>query len=479
MVEYVNFLLMKPELSLLGTLLTIILIDLTSWIKKEQIIYYVLQSCLFLTAILSLSLFHQPKTLLFSGHFVSDPLASLLKFAMDLTLMSVFLYSRDFLTHYAIPRSEFYILSLFALLGMHGLVSAESMVSLFLALELFSLPLYAMIALQRNNAIAAEAAMKYFIMGSVASAILLYGLSMVYGATKAFQFDILFQAISALPPEQTALLAFGLIFIIAGIVFKLGMVPFHMWVPDVYEGAPSAITLLIATAAKIAALGLAIRLLVDGLVYYHLEWHYLLMAIALLSISLGNMVAIIQVNLKRLLAYSSIAHMGYTSLGLIAGTPAGYSAALFYMLMYVLMSLGVFGMIVILSQKGIKMETLEDFKGLHHRNPWLAFLMLLMMFSMAGIPPTVGFFAKMTVLEALVRVHLAWLAVVAIVFAIVGAYYYLQIVRVMYFDTPKDKHPIELGGLSKRLTLSINGLAVLGLGLFPTGLFMVCRSVFN
>ncbi len=478
MFEFPHFSFMAPELFLLGMTLFTIVVHLMLPASQRFVIYGLVQLTVLGTALLSGALFHHPKAITFSGHFVLDPLGSLLKCAMDVALLVVFVYSRDFLRSRQIPWGEFYILGLFALLGMHTLVSAGSFVTLFLGLELFSLPLYALIALQRESAVASEAAMKYFVMGAVASGMLLYGISMVYGATKALDMQVVFQAISALPVEQTLILIFGLVFMTVGIAFKLGMVPFHMWVPDVYEGAPSVVTLFIATVPKVAALGLAIRLLVDTMPYYHVEWQQMFIVIALLSIGLGNMVAILQTNLKRLLAYSSIAHMGYMAFGLIAGTPEGYSAAVFYMLVYGLMSLGAFGMMVLLSKLDKPMETMDDFKGLHHRNPWLAFLMLLILFSMAGIPPTVGFFAKMAVLEALVSVHLVWLAAAAIVFAIVGAYYYLRIVKVMYFDEAMDKTPLVVGALDMRLVLSLNGLMVLALGLFPSGLFMLCRGVF-
>ena len=476
--EFPDFTLIIPELFLLGMTLFTLVVHLALPASKRMVTYCLTQIALLGTAILCLGLLHHPEAVSFSGHFKLDPFGTLLKCAMDFTLLGVFTYSRHFLRSSNIAWGEFHILGLFALLGMHALVSAESFVTLFLGLELFSLPLYAMIALQRESALASEAAMKYFVMGAVASGMLLYGISMIYGATQALEMGVVSQAISALPVGQTLILIFGLVFITVGIAFKLGMVPFHMWVPDVYEGASNAVTLFIATAPKIAALGLAMRLLVDTMPYYHGEWQHMLIAIALLSIGLGNMVAIIQTNLKRLLAYSSIAHMGYMSLGIIAGTPEGYGAAVFYMVVYVIMTLGAFGMMTLLSRLDKPMETIDDFRGLHSRDPWLAFLMLLMMFSMAGIPPTVGFFAKMAVLEALVRMHLVWLAAVAIVFAIVGAYYYLRMVKVMYFDDATDHRPLAKGALDMRLALSVNGLMVLGLGLFPSGLFMLCRSVF-
>lgn len=478
MFELPNFALIGPELFLFSMTLFILLMDLIFPFSEDKIVYRLGQVTLLGTFLLCASLFHHPKTVSFSGHFILDPVSTLLKCSMDFVLFIVFLYARNLVFSPRFPWVEFYVLGLFALLGMHVLASAGSFVTLFLGLELFSLSLYAMIAFQRDLPITTEAAMKYFLMGAVASGILLYGLSMIYGATKALDMPVVFQAISGLPVDKTLILIFGLVFITVGVAFKLGMAPFHMWVPDIYEGAPSVITLFIATAPKIAALSLAIRLLVDTFPYYHMEWQHMFIFIALLSMGIGNMVAILQTNLKRLLAYSSIAHMGYMSLGLISGIPGGYGGSIFYMMSYVLMSLGAFGMMVLLSRLNIKVETLDDFKGLHHRAPWLAFLMLLIMFSMAGVPPTVGFFAKMAVLEALVKVHLVWLAIVAILFAIVGAYYYLRVVKVMYFDKPTDEAPLVIQGLDKRLVLSLNGLVLLGFGLFPSGLFNLCRGVF-
>lgn len=372
---------------------------------------------------------------------------------------------------------EYYVLGLFSILGMMVLVSADHLLSLFLGLELFSLPVYAMVALHRDVKACSEAAMKYFVMGAIASGILLYGISMLYGATQTLFIPLIAHTIASTPPSQQLILTFGLVFVVVGVAFKLGAVPFHMWVPDVYEGAPSSVTLFITSAPKIAALGMAVRLLVDAMPGLSQEWQQLLVIIAILSMAVGNLAAVVQSNIKRMLAYSSIAHMGYMTLGLLTATPDGYAAATFYIIAYAIMSLIAFGMILILSKAGFEAEKIDDFRGLNTRNPGLAFLMLLVMFSMAGIPPLVGFMAKVAVLNALIVTHQLWLAVVALLFAIIGAYYYINVVKVMYFEDPKIKTPV-VWSWSSKITLSLNGLVILFLGLSPGLLFNICRSVF-
>ncbi len=375
------------------------------------------------------------------------------------------------------PYNEFYVLGLFSILGMMILVSSYNFLSLFLGLELTSLPIYAMIAFKRDSGICSEASIKFFIIGTMATGLLLYGLSMLYGATGSIQMDEVAKVIAATLTEGRLILILGLVFVVVGIAFKLGAVPFHMWVPDVYEGAPSAVTLFLASAAKVAALGLAIRLLVFAMPGLLIQWQQQFIVISILSIAMGNIIAIVQTNLKRMLAYSSIAHIGYMSLGLVAGTPQGYAAATFYMISYAIMTVGAFGLIVILSRSGFEMESIDDFKGLNAKNPWLAFMMLIIMFSLAGIPPIVGFMAKVGVLEALIEVHMVWLAAVAIVFAIVGSYYYLRVVKVMYFDEP-DLPGVIVCPLDMRIAMTVNSLTVLLLGIFPGILFNLCHAAF-
>ncbi|MDO9009775.1 MAG: NADH-quinone oxidoreductase subunit NuoN [Thiobacillus sp.] len=407
-----------------------------------------------------------------NGLFVDDPLSDVLKLFLYLTVAVVLVYSRDYLRERGLYKGEFFVLALFATLGMMVMVSASHFLTLYLGLELLSLSLYAMVALQRDSSVATEAAMKYFVLGALASGMLLYGMSMVYGVTGSLALGDIAIALQ----DGTDLripLVFGIVFIVAGLAFKLGAVPFHMWVPDVYHGAPTAMTLFIGSAPKIAAFAFVIRILGQGLESQVADWRDMLVILAVLSMALGNFAAIAQSNLKRMFAYSTISHMGFMLLGILAGTQNGYGSAMFYVLVYALMSLGGFGMILLLSRAGFEADKLDDFKGLNRRSPWLAFLMLLLMFSMAGVPPTVGFYAKLSVLQAVVELGYVWLAVAAVVFSLVGAFYYLRIVKLMYFDAPHDTAPIAPSA-DARLIMSANGLAVLALGILPQPLMAIC-----
>jgi NADH-quinone oxidoreductase subunit N len=360
------------------------------------------------------------------------------------------------------------------MLGMMVMVSANHLLTLYLGLELLSLSLYAMIALQRDSAVATEAAMKYFVLGALASGMLLYGMSMLYGATGTLELTRMAQVIAEGDADTTILL-FALVFIVAGLGFKLSAVPFHMWVPDVYQGAPTAVTLFIGSAPKLAAFAFVMRLLVSGLGADYLvgQWQWMLIIMAVLSLAIGNITAIAQTNLKRMLAYSTISHMGFLLLGVLAGSNDGYASAMFYVMVYVLMTLGTFGMILLLSRAGFEADRLEDFKGLNARSPWYAFIMLLLMFSMAGVPPAVGFYAKLSVLWAVVDAGFVWLAVIAVLFSLIGAFYYLRIVKLMYFDPPADASPLT-PALDMSLLLSANGIAILFLGVFPGKLMQLC-----
>jgi len=344
-----------------------------------------------------------------------------------------------------------------------------------LGLELLSLSLYAMVAMHRDSAQASEAAMKYFILGAIASGMLLYGMSLIYGATGSLDISEISSSISNSSSDDMVLLL-GLTFIIVALAFKLGAVPFHMWIPDVYHGAPTAVTLFISTAPKIAAFAMVMRLLVDGLGGLHVQWQDILVILAMLSIAIGNVVAIAQANIKRMLAYSTISHVGFLFLGILAGTDVGYSAAMFYVLIYALMSLGAFGMVILLSRAGFEADDIADFKGLNERSPWFAFMMLILMFSMAGVPPTVGFYAKLAVLSAVVDIGLVWLAVFGVLFAVVGAFYYLRIIKFMYFEKPDDDTPLETD-FDMRAVMSANGLVVLALGIYPGALMALCATV--
>jgi NADH-quinone oxidoreductase subunit N len=420
----------------------------------------------------------------FNNLFVADLLSHVLKLAAYGAVSLALVYSRQYLLDRGLLRGEYLTLLLFALLGMMVMMSANSFLTVYLGLELLSLCLYAMVALNRDSAASTEAAMKYFVLGALASGMLLYGMSMIYGATGTLTLTAVSAQIANLAKDSTqhTFLVFGLVFMVSGVAFKLGVVPFHMWIPDVYHGAPTAVTLVIGTAPKLAAFAMAMRLLVNGMLDLAGDWQQMLAILAVLSMAVGNITAIAQSNLKRMLAYSTIAHMGFMLLGLLSGVVGGnllnaadaYAAAMFYVLVYVLMSLGAFGMLVFLSQKGFECENLEDLKGLNRRNPWYAFILLLLMFSLAGVPPTVGFYAKLVVLSAAVNAGQIWIAVVAVVLSLVGAYYYLRIVKLMYFDDPKDEAPMAGQALVARVLLSANGVALLALGVMPRYLMDLC-----
>lgn len=461
-----------PEIFVLVMVSAILLIDAALGEKRRYLAYGLSLLTLVGAAWLTLRDFSGMPVLTLGGLFVDDPLSDVLKLFLYLATAAVLVYSRDYLRQRGLYRGEFFVLALFALLGMMVMVSASHFLTLYLGLELLSLSLYAMVALQRDSSVATEAAMKYFVLGALASGMLLYGMSMVYGVTGSLSLGGIAQNLA----DGTDLripLVFGIVFIVAGLAFKLGAVPFHMWVPDVYHGAPTAMTLFIGSAPKIAAFAFVVRILGQGLESQVTEWRDMLVILAVLSMALGNFAAIAQSNLKRMFAYSTISHMGFMLLGILAGTQNGYGGAMFYVLVYALMSLGGFGMILLLSRAGFEADRLEDFKGLNRRNPWLAFVMLLLMFSMAGIPPTVGFYAKLAVLQAVVEIGYVWLAVAAVVFSLVGAFYYLRVVKLMYFDAPADTEPVAAAA-DTRLLMSANGLAVLALGILPQPLMAVC-----
>jgi NADH-quinone oxidoreductase subunit N len=409
----------------------------------------------------------------FSGQFVDDAMADVLKLVAYLSTLAVVVYSRPYMQERGLFKGEFFVLVLFALLGMMVMISANHFISLYIGLELLSLSLYALVALQRDSRQATEAAMKYFVLGALASGFLLYGMSLLYGVTGTLELPAMAQVLQA-GVQNEIVLVFGLVFLIAGLGFKLGVAPFHMWVPDIYQGAPSAVTLFVGSAPKLAAFAIAMRLLVDGLHPQVENWQGMLAVMAVLSLAIGNLAAIMQTNIKRMLAYSTISHMGFLLLGIMSGTFAGYAAGMFYVIAYVLMSLGSFGLVVYLSRNGLEAENIDDFRGLNSRNPWLAALMAILMFSMAGLPPFVGFYAKLAILQSLVGAGFIWLAVVAVMFSLIGAFYYLRVVKVLYFDAPKPDAPIYTSIPDVQALLSINGLAVLMLGIMPQPLITLC-----
>jgi NADH-quinone oxidoreductase subunit N len=465
-----NFLL--PEIFLLGALCVILILDVLLKDSQRFITYVLALLTLLGCAWLTAHHFSAGPVLVLHGMFVSDPLGDALKLALYLVVTVTLVYSRSYIQARGLYKGEYFVLTLFATLGMMVMISASHFLTLYLGLELLSLSLYALVALQRDSSIATEAAMKYFVLGALASGMLLYGISMIYGVTGSLQLNAVSRALWVSHGMRVPL-AFGLVFIIAGVAFKLGVVPFHMWIPDVYHGAPTAITLFLGTAPKLAAFAFAIRILVQGLDHLVADWQAMLIVLSVSSMALGNFVAIAQTNLKRMLAYSTISHMGFLLLGVLSGTQNGYGSSMFYVVVYVLMTLGGFGMILYLSREGFESDNLDDFKGLNQHNPWMAFLMLVLMFSLAGIPPTAGFYAKFSVIQAVVQAGYLWLAVVAVMFSLVGAFYYLRIVKLMYFDEPiRVADNASQGDMG--VVLSLNGLAVLALGILPQPLMAWC-----
>ncbi len=416
----------------------------------------------------------------FSNMYVDDLMGDVLKLMLYASVAAVLLYSRGYMNDRKMETTEYYLLALYATLGMMVMISANHFLTIYLGLELLSLALYAMVALERDSARSTEAAMKYFVLGALASGLLLYGISMIYGATGTLEISNVAQAIYHQAGNRTVLM-FGLVFLVAGLAFKLGVVPFHMWIPDVYQGAPAAITLFIASAPKLAAFAMAMRLLVNGLFELAEQWQSMLMFLAVLSIVLGNLAAIAQTNIKRMLGYSGISHMGFMLLGLMSGVVGGdrhfalnaYSSSMFYVISYVLMSLASFGVILLMSRSGFEAESLDDFRGLNKRSSWFAGVMAIVMFSMAGIPFFIGFFAKFSVLQAVVAAGYIWLAVLAVVMSLIGAFYYLRVVKLMFFDEPADTSPIG-ATLDMRVLLSVNGIAIAVLGLLPQSLMTWC-----
>jgi NADH-quinone oxidoreductase subunit N len=484
-----NWLAIYPEILLLTMALIVSMVDL--WVKdpRRTPSYVLTQVSLAAVAALHLAYFEGGFTLYgMLGMVVTDPMGHLLAFFATLALMITLAYARPYAAGRDMLKGELLTLSMFSLLGISVMLSANNFLVIYLGLELMSLSLYALAALRRDHAPATEAAMKYFVLGALASGFLLYGMSMMYGATGSLAIPEVFDAIGT-GQINKSVLAFGLVFIVAGLAFKLGAVPFHMWVPDVYQGAPTAVTLLIGGAPKLAAFGITIRLLVEGLSGLGVDWQQMIIVLSVGSMALGNLAAIAQSNLKRMLAYSTIGQMGFMLLGLtptvITGNTFsaanGYSSAMFYVVTYVFTTLGTFGVIMLLSRSGFESEEISDFAGLAKRSPWFAAVMAILMFSLAGIPPTVGFYAKLSVLQAIVSTNVTGyivLAVVAVLLSLIGAYYYIRLVKTMYFDEPVEASPIASTG-EVRALLSLNGAAILVFGLLPGGLMALCAEAIS
>ncbi len=471
--------LLRAEDFLLASTCVILLIDL--FLKPSQrAVTHWLSLAAVIGTMLIVGTDPDATTVAFSGAYVHDAVAALLKtFILGVT-GAIFIYSRQYLVDRGLFVGEYYLLCLFATLGMMLLVSAGSLVMAYLGLELFALSTYALVAISRDSSRGSEAAMKYFVLGALASGLLLYGMSMIYGATGTLDLHKIHEASVLANNPHALLLSFGLVFVVVGIGFKFGAAPFHMWLPDVYEGSPTAVTIFVGTAPKIAAFGMAYRLLDSGLGGLAPHWTLMIAALATASLALGNIVALAQTNIKRLLAYSTISNVGFILLGLANGTPTGYAAAMFYAVTYAIMTAAAFGGILLLSRAGFEAEQIDDFKGLNQRNPWYAFIMLLIMASLSGIPPLFGFFAKLMVLKAAIEGGMLWLAIVAIVFAIIGTYYYLRVIKVMYFDAPENLAPLVLpSDVMMRWLLSLNGVALLVMAVLWGPLIAWCYRAFG
>ncbi|MBU1188681.1 MAG: NADH-quinone oxidoreductase subunit NuoN [Gammaproteobacteria bacterium] len=472
-----DLMLALPEIFVLGMTCIIMLFGL--WLPEERqgMISFVSIMTLVFAAIILLG-WDDPDpaavSFAFNATFVRDQMADVLKLSAFIVLAAILVYARQYLRVFKVAMLEYHVLSLFLLLGVMVLISAASMLTVYLGLELIALPSYALVALRRDDQRSTEAAMKYFVLGSLASGLLLYGLSMIYGVTGTLS---LAQVANITAMGNNTVLVLGLIFVVIGIAFKLGVVPFHMWVPDVYHGAPAAVTALIGSLPKLAVFAMAIRLLSDGLGNMQMHWMSMLVVLATLSIVVGNLVAIAQSNLKRMLAYSTIGHMGFMLLGLLTGSDQGFSAAMFYAIVYAIMAAGAFGVMILLSQHGVEAEHLDDYKGLSKRSPWLALMMLMLMFSMAGVPVFAGFFAKWLVIQAVIDAGMIWLAILAVIFSVIGAFYYLRVVKLMYFDAPDKDDAISVPA-DFRAALTLNGSAQLLLGIFANILIGLCVASF-
>jgi NADH-quinone oxidoreductase subunit N len=460
-----------PEIALLAMVSILLVADLFFKAHEKHLTYVLTLVALVGTAVLCATTAGGGSIVTFNGMFVSDLMSQVLKVAMLLTVAATLVLSRSYLELRGLLNGEFLCLALFGALGMMVMISAHHFITLYLGLELMALSQYAMVALQRDSVRATEAAMKYFVLGALSSGLLLYGLSMIYGGTGSLELSRVAQAIEG--GGRNTLALFGLVFVVAGIAFKLGAAPFHMWIPDVYHGAATPATLIVGAGPKLAAFGFIMRLLVTGLEGLAVEWQQMLVILTIASLAVGNIIAIAQANLKRMLAYSTISHMGFVTLGILAATPTGYSAALFYVIVYALMTLGSFGMILLLSRAGFEAESLDDFRGLNQRSKWYAFVMLILMFSLAGIPPAAGFLAKLFVLQAALDAGYTWLVVYAVLLSVVGAFYYLRVVRLMYMENPVSEITIDPRA-DTRWMLSATAIATLLLGLVPAPLVELC-----
>jgi len=482
MTEFIqpNLLPALPEMIMLAMTCLVLIVDLFLSQEKRWISLFLSVLTLVLTALAVIKVAPADSITSFGGSFVLDQLAVTLKIAVCIVAILVFVYSRDYLSDHDIYKGEYYVLGLFATLGMMVMISAQSFLLIYLGLELLSLSLYAMIAFNRNSLTASEAAMKYFVLGAMASGLLLYGISIFYGITGTLDLNQLSGIVSLKIEQYPVPLAFALTFIVVGLAFKLGAVPFHMWLPDIYQGSPTSVTLFIGTAPKIAGFAMTMRLLVDGLVDLQVDWSQMLIALSVLSMAIGNVIAVAQTNFKRMLAYSTISHVGFILLGILSGTANGFASAMFYTITYAITSSVAFGVLLLLNRKDAEAENIADLSGLNDTNPWHAAMLAIAMFSMAGVPPTVGFYAKLSVLQSVVEIDLIWLAVFAVLFSVIGLFYYLRVIKVMYFDKPQQDQVITIKqAIDVKILLSANGLTLLGLGIFPSALMGYCILAFS
>ena len=469
-----------PEIIMLVMTCLVLVVDLFLTQEKRWISLLLSVLTLVLTALAIVMVAPVDSISSFGDSFVLDQLAVTLKIATLGVTVLVFVYSRDYLADHDIYKGEYYVLGLFATLGMMIMISAHSFLLVYLGLELLSLSLYAMIAFNRNSIAASESAMKYFVLGAMASGLLLYGISILYGITGTLNINQLAEVVSLKMSQYPVPLSFALTFIVVGLSFKLGAVPFHMWLPDVYQGSPTSVTLFIGTAPKIAGFAMAIRLLVDGLSDLYVDWSQMLIALSVASMVIGNIIAIAQTNFKRMLAYSTISHVGFILLGILSGTAGGFASAMFYTITYAITSSVAFGVLLVLSRKGSEAENIADLSGLNDTNPWYAAMLAIAMFSMAGVPPTVGFYAKLSVLQSVIQIDLIWLAVLAVLFSVIGLFYYLRVIKVMYFDKPQQDQVITIKhALDVKILLSANSLTLLVLGIFPSALMGYCILAFS
>ena len=465
------------EMYLVAAICVVLLVDVFAGEKRPGLTSTVTLFALAVGAALTVAYGHiTHHAILFDGMYVADELGYVLKLAGFLVVAVVLLYSRTYLENRKIMHGEYYVLTLTALLGIFVLVSANSLLTVYIGVELLALSVYAMVAFDRDSGIAAESAIKYFVLGAIASGALLYGMSLIYGLTGTLDLEQI--AVKVHSPSNLGVIL-GLVFIVVAVAFKLGAVPFHMWLPDVYQGSPTSVTLFISTAPKIAYFALALRLLAHGLGGASAEWSQMLSVLAILSLIVGNTVALVQTNIKRLLAYSTISNVGYIILGFVAATPSGYTAALFYTLVYVLGVLGSFGVILLLSRTGYEADKLDDFKGLYKRDPLLALAMMMLMFSTAGVPPFLGFWAKLRIFQALWETQHFWLVVIAAAMSAVGAFYYLRVIWFMYFDQPTGDAPEVVRSTGVRVVLAVNAAAVFILGVMPSGLLDLCSRLIH